>query len=334
MYPTPNPNASSNNSFLNKPLESLADARNTIQSYLPTNQLGTAYETASQSATNAWNEFTNKEQVSPAGIFGQEETTPGFLNTNGIVAKFVFVFFVTLVFLILFQMALRIIARVYSPPRDVMLVDGLVSGSARLRIKQSPTGTSSTPILRSNNEDTGMEFTWGIWIYIDPDEASPESVYQHVFSKGDTVRETVEGILAPNNAPGLYIKSTGGASQMRVYLDDVTEHPSFIELPNIPLRKWVHVAIFLKNMHMDIYINGTITARKKMAAVPKQNYGDVLVGHTKFRGNISNLSYYDSAIDILQLQNIVQKGPNTNVVASIGSKSIDYLSRLWYANQW
>lgn len=292
-------------------------------------------------AGNTLNEFTEKASVAPAAIFGQDAPTSDFLTTNGIIAKFVFIFFVTLVFLILFQVGLRLVTYLYNPPRNVILLDKLVSGTANIRMKQNTATSANTPIYRSNNEESGMEFTWGVWVYVDNQpQATGDAEFQHIFSKGDPVRgangnaTTMDGVLTPNNAPGLYVKAKGGESKLRVYMDDATVNQSYVEMNNVPLRKWIHVAIRLKNMELDVYVNGAIAARKKMAATPKQNYGDILIGATQFNGSISGLAYYDSAIDILQITNIVEKGPNMNMDSAAESKAIDYLSRLWYTDKW
>ena len=288
-------------------------------------------QTATDNISNTFDDFTDKAKVESASVFGQQDPSSSFLETNGLVAKFVFVFFVTIVFVILFQLAMNVMSKVYAPPRDVLLVDGMVSGNAHLKIRQNTSTSTNTPIYRSNNEPTGIEFTWGVWMFVEPDETD---TFQHIFSKGDTTATSADGILTPNNAPGVYIKTADGESRMRVYMDDATPNQSFVEVTNIPLKQWVHVAILMKNMDMDIYVNGAIAARKKMVAVPKQNYGNIFVGYTQFKGSISDLAYYDSALDALSLSNMVQKGPGTKMASSSVSKTMDYLSRMWYTKQW
>jgi hypothetical protein len=300
------------------------------------NSIPTSINDATQSVADTFDEFADKAKVESAGLFGQQEssTTPGFLETNGLVAKFVFVFFVTIVFIILFQIAMRIVGRVYAPPRDVLLIDGMVSGNAQIKIRQNTSTSANTPIYRSDNEATGIEFTWGVWIFAEPNISESEpGTFQHIFSKGDTTSTSLDGILEPNNAPGLYIRTDADGSTLRVYMDDATPKLSFVDIRNIPLKKWVHVAILMKNMDLDVYVNGAIAARKKMAAVPKQNYGNVLVGYTQFKGNISNLAYYDSAVDVLSLSNTVQRGPGTKMASTTISNVTDYLSRIWYTSQ-
>jgi hypothetical protein len=295
------------------------------------NSIPEPVKNATDSLATTFDDFSNRAQVESATMFGQSESTSSFLETNGLVAKFVFVFFVTIVFIILFQVGMKIMSKVYAPPRDVVLIDGIVSGNAHIKIRQNTATSVNTPIYRSNNEPSGIEFTWGVWILVEPDD---EPIFQHIFSKGDTTATSLDGILTPNNAPGLYVKTINGESRMRVYMDDATPNPSYVEITNVPLKKWVHVAILMKNMDMDVYVNGSIAARKKMAAVPKQNYGNVLVGYTQFKGSISDLTYHDSAMDVVEIGNVVRAGPGTKMASTEVSKMTDYLSRIWYTNQW
>jgi hypothetical protein len=51
-----------------------------------------------------------------------------------------------------------------------------------------------------------------------------------------------------------------------------------------------------------------------------------------FNGYISNLWYYNYALGTAAIQNLVTKGPNTNMIGSTGmnDKDADYLSLRWF----
>ena len=42
----------------------------------------------------------------------------------------------------------------------------MINGNENITISQDPQKSNSVTILRSNNEDSGMEFTWSVWLYI------------------------------------------------------------------------------------------------------------------------------------------------------------------------
>jgi hypothetical protein len=104
-----------------------------------------------------------------------------------------------------------------------------------------------------------------------------------------------------------------------------------IEIPNIPLNKWINVIIRCRESILDVYINETITRSINLSGVPKQNYGDVYVAQNGgFQGNISNLWYYNYALGTAEIQNLVTRGPNTYMASKSISNTTDYLSLRWF----
>ena len=107
---------------------------------------------------------------------------------------------------------------------------------------------------------------------------------------------------------------------------------STIEIEDLPIGKWFHLAIRVENKVMDVYVNGTLSKRTLLEAFPKQNFDDIKVcGNGGFDGNLSDLRYFDNGLNVFQIMNITQKGPN---MTSNDKKmdSYDYLSNSWYMN--
>jgi hypothetical protein len=103
----------------------------------------------------------------------------------------------------------------------------------------------------------------------------------------------------------------------------------------MPLNKWVNVIIRLENTTLDVYINGTIVKRHILSGVPKQNYGDVYVTmNGGFNGNLSNLRYWNYALDVGEIQSIINSGPNLKSVDKDMTQSMPhYFSLRWYFDQ-
>ena len=83
----------------------------------------------------------------------------------------------------------------------------------------------------------------------------------------------------------------------------------------------------------DVYINGIVVNSHQLVSVPKQNYGDVYVcNNGGFSGNLSELVYYNKAVSLKTIQQIVTAGPVLKYVSSSKSKSpsYNYLSMDWY----
>lgn len=262
-----------------------------------------------------------------------------FLQTNTLIAKFVFIVLVLIVFLILMNLGIYIISYFLQPSKSPYLIKGIKSGNEPKKISQDPKNADSITIFRSNNQAGGMEYTWSVWLKV---EDAPGNTPKHVFSKGITAPNAGEYASAGNNAPGVYLiqqkqgKTADGTLDlstcaMAIRMDTVSNNPDPIIIPDIPFKKWIHVAIRLENQVMDIYVNGILKKRVSFPNVPKQNYGDVWIcQNTGFVGKISDLRYFDRALNVLQLMNITMAGPNMNPVPDVLDTSSDYLSNKWF----
>lgn len=251
--------------------------------------------------------------------------TASIFQSDNIFAKIMFLLLVIVVFIILLRVGLYLINYFMSPSDSPHLINGMVDAQQMLIFKQS--GPSSNLIRRSDNENKGIEFTWSIWVNIH--KIGNNGMYQHIFHKGNS--NLVEnGLNFPNNAPGLYIKPD--TNELVVIMNTFNDIYDEIEIPNIPLNNWVNVIIRVSNNTLDIYINGTITRSITLNGVPRQNFGDVYVAQNGgFQGNISNLWYYNYALGVNDIQNLVTRGPNTKLVnTQFSNKMTDYLSLRWY----
>ena len=83
---------------------------------------------------------------------------------------------------------------------------------------------------------------------------------------------------------------------------------------------------------VDIYVNGLVVLRHKLADVPKQNYGNVYVNQNGgFSGMISDLKYFNHAVHISDVNKIMRNGPNLTADNNTMMKSFPpYLSFRWF----
>ena len=149
------------------------------------------------------NIFSN-EEPNTFSLSSVKNSTAEFLNSNSMVAKLAFLFLVLLVFILLLRIGISIIAWFYSPASSIHFIDGMQEGNQMKRFEQDPSVGGKTTI-RSHNEDQGIEFTWSTWIYVN-DITNGAGKYRHIFHKGDNPNNIAnDGIVYPNNAPGLYL---------------------------------------------------------------------------------------------------------------------------------
>jgi hypothetical protein len=260
------------------------------------------------------------------GTFGTKE----FMESNSLVAQIAFLLLVLVGFVILLRIGLSVITYFFKPNDSPHLIDGMVDASQMLIFQQDPSANGSATIYRSVNANDGIEFTWSVWIFINNLNDSGSTTYKHIFSKGNSDLQS-NGLINPNNAPGLYIAPNSNTLVVMMNTFNVINEE--ILIPDIPLNKWVNVIIRCENTTLDVYVNGTIARSINLVGVPKQNYGDVYVAmNGGFNGNISNLWYYNYALGTSKIQDIANDGPNTKMIGTSGMSDnfFDYLSLRWY----
>ena len=110
-----------------------------------------------------------------------------------------------------------------------------------------------------------------------------------------------------------------------------------VTVPNIPLNLWTYVVIRCMNHKLDVYINGRIKKRVILSGLPRQNYGDLYVcernGHGRMEGEISNLRYFNYALQARTIEYFTEKGPNLDPVQKPKSDQRGkpyYLTQRWH----
>jgi len=258
-------------------------------------------------------------------------------NSSSFLSKVGVVMIALLAFIVLLKIGIMIITALFGYDGSPKLINGMVSGSEFLVIQQDPEISDSKTIYRSINATEGIEFTWSCWIYLD-DLGYNENQYRCIFYKGNDYSEnnkdmTTNGLNFPNNSPGLYL--TPNKNDLVVLMNTFNVINEQILIKDVPVKKWVNVIIRCQNNVIDVYVNGTIVKSHKLHGVPKQNYGNVYIGADGgFSGYLSNLWYYNKALGIYEINDIVTKGPNTTMIGGDGSamdlKNPDYLSLRWF----
>ena len=297
---------------------------------------------AKESINQTLNDFSSKSAMNASSEF---------LNSNSVIAKFVFLILLLIVFLILLRIGTAIVAFFLSPSKQPYLAKGLTSGNSNLTISQDPANEASPILYRSNNKTGGIEFTWSTWLWVD--SIGTEKKHYHIFNKGNDIYHAAStndnaGVATVNNGPGLYlgVDNTPGSmistNSLVFYLDveknntQISQDPISLEITNIPLKKWFHVVYRFQNYSIDCYVNGVLAKSEFFQdKIPKQNYDNVHIGKNGgFSGKLSNLRYYDYALSAFDINAITNYGPNLNANANeIQSNSIfDYLGMAWYSS--
>ena len=290
--------------------------------------VGNTFNNVKSSITESINQFSDSAK---AGV----GSSSSFLSSNTVIAKIAFLILVLIVFMFLVNLGIILIGYFITPADDPYIIKGMIDGTNSKVVFQDPKSKDTIPIKRSNNQSSGIEFTWSFWIYLN-DLGNENNKYQHIFNKGDNNFDKITSISTINNSPGVYLGPKNNS--LRIIMDTVnaTDTNNVIDIENIPIRKWVHVAIRIKNTILDVYVNGVVSKRLVLINVPKQNFNDInLCQNGGFNGKLSNLRYYSRALNVFEINGVVLYGPNLNIAdtSSLQNKNFDYLSRQWYSQQ-
>jgi hypothetical protein len=246
-----------------------------------------------------------------------------FLESNTIVAKFAFIIVALIGFMLLFRLGAIIMGYFFMPSSSPYLVKGMITGSEGKVLKQDP--KTEFPIIKfSENAETGIEFTYSVWLNLTGESVDTQNKYKNVFNKGSTSTVSDAGIPGGTNAPGLYVMTKpDNTNSAFVFMDTMesdgeltetsgTKYKS-IEIKNLPNNKWVNIMIRIQNKILDVYVNGVLTGRKDLEFIPRQNYSSVnICQNGGFSGKLSNLRYFDTALNVFQINQIVTSGPDTS----------------------
>ena len=250
----------------------------------------------------------------------------------------------------------------------VPLVPGKLVGSQTYNVKQQVGGDAIVGL--STNEQHGIEFTYSVWLKVNPDNFIDEAKYDisscdfsnnctsyevlHIFNKGDdsytsssyndagsTYEGTPDGISLINNGPGVYLARYEKEVVILIYMDTIGTEPSAKRKPiivrNMPIVKWFSLILIAKANVLYVYINGRLKHSKLFTdEVFKQNYDDINVNTSGVNwGDLSSLTYFPRALNGLEIQASVLAGPDRKKRIDTTTKfdeSPSYLSSNWYAN--
>jgi hypothetical protein len=206
-------------------------------------------------------------------------------------------------------------------------------------IYQDPNQKGAITIYPSTNAPGGLEFSYSCFLMLNKQTFQGTSDgLRHIFHKGSTNYK-------PLMCPGVFVKNN--ENTLVIYMNTVGSWKTYCEIPNIPVGKFFHLVINVKNKNVDVYINGNVAHRLTLDTIPKQNFGDVYVFKTEAysdrttspdtpfvvagaaNGLISRLTYTGYALNYEQIDRLVRQGPSTDLV-SASQNLPPYLADNWW----
>lgn len=164
------------------------------------------------------------------------------------------------------------------------------------------------------NRPEGIAFSYSGWVKID-DFTKGYGQRRRIFSKGD--------------CPGLYIDSTSNSLVVAVKTYGSTET---ILIPNIPAKKWVHVALVADQQSMSVYINGTLRQHHALTQMPDQSPTEPVRMGSEWDGSLANLNYYPRVLSSVEVHILSQNVPE---VEGETTPSVPrYFDITWYTGRY
>ena len=279
------------------------------------------------------------------GLFNQ--TTPNSGETPGIMSQLMF----SIILLVVLYMVLLFIEVIYkyihrlSINRTVLLPNTYNIDDKSITISQNPNIKGNNHVSPSDNERSGIEFSYTFYLNVNPSAFRQDKGLCHIFHKGYSSQ-------FPLLAPGVYMHSD--TNTLRVYMNTYKTWNNFIDIENIPIGKWVHVGLVISENALLVYINGNLAKKMSFEGfVPYQNYQDIqcfsqrriLLRHSQIqsvdeldfnvfgavKGQLSRLNYFSYALCYAEIQQLMNEGPSSKMdSASTTGNTPPYLNDTWW----
>jgi hypothetical protein len=215
-----------------------------------------------------------------------------------------------------------------------------------ITIPQNPNVKGSKPVSLSNNERSGIEFSYTFYLNVSPTAFRQEYGLCHIFHKGYPAE-------FPLLAPGVYMRSD--TNTLRVYMNTYKTWNNYVEVENIPVSKWVHIAIVCNESSLEVYVNGNLAKKLPFEGyAPYQNFEDIICfsqrvislkqsivpsvednGFNVFgcmAGQLSRLNYFSYALCYAEIQQLMNEGPSSKLQSASSTGNVPpYLDDTWWS---
>jgi hypothetical protein len=279
--------------------------------------------------------------------FGTANQTNNAVQKPGVIkqlifgAAFVFIVYFIMIFIeVIYKYINRLsMNRVQLLPNTYNIDDKTVT------IPQNPNLSDSKSVSLSDNERSGVEFTYSFYLNVHPSAFRQELGLLHIFHKGYSQQ-------FPLLTPGVYMRSD--INTLRVYINTYKTWNNYVDVENIPVGKWVHIVIVCKNNSLEVFINGNLSKKLSFDGfTPYQNYQDIIcfsqrritLNHSlipstdetgfdvfgAMKGMLSRLNYFSYALCYAEIQQLMNEGPSTKMDESVINTNIPpYLDDTWW----
>ena len=208
-----------------------------------------------------------------------------------------------------------------------------------LTVSQNPTIAGSKPVHLSDNERSGIEFSYSFYINVHPSAFQQYDGLLHIFHKGYPSQFPLLG-------PGVYMHANNNT--MRIYMNTFKTWNNFVEVQNIPIGQWAHIVMVCKQSALEVYVNGNLSRKLSFDGyAPYQNYQDIICFSQMskkytmgldnildvkgaLKGMMSRLIYFSYALSYSEIQTLMNEGPSTKMDDNQFGEVPPYLADNWW----
>lgn len=272
-----------------------------------------------------------------------------FILGTGIVAQIVLSLTIcTTLYIVLMaaEMLYKSIVQVTSTRIEVLPLT-VNAQTKQYEFEQNPQVVNSKLLPLSDNERSGAEFSYAFFLWVDPSSFRQEEGLMHIMHKGYPVSYPLLG-------PGVFMHSN--TNTMRVYMNSSVTWNNYIDIDNIPVKKWVHCVVMARDNAVEVYINGNLIKKLQVnGGTLYQNFGNLYLFSQRslvlnpvqvpslneerlhvfgsYSGNLSNLFYFSYALSYTEIQALIAEGPSSRTETNT-QDTPPYLQDTWWVNDY
>lgn len=259
------------------------------------------------------------------------QTNTGILDNNKVRLMILGVIslLVLIVVVIIFSVVLKYIRK--GGLLNKCILRGIKNGKNSLVIRQREIRDDNRILRTVDGINKGLEFSYSVWMNITSLEYPTGSELRPIFYKSmkkEIVNDAdVSAHADADFAPGIFLtKSNTLLVMMRT-----GEGMKSVKVENIPLKKWFHLCLIVRQESMDIYVNGQMVQSKRFPTPPLQNDGDLYINtHGGFDGIIADLKFYAYGISYDRINKLLQDGPSTRNNVCNSRDQPPYFNHKWW----
>lgn len=202
----------------------------------------------------------------------------------------------------------------------IYLVYKLMFGKTEKVLSESVVSAKKSQVISSEeipiNKQTS-NYTYSIWVYVnnwDDGYGNEKPILERKSPNGEV-------------APGIYLAAMANDIIIKSALENggtgaVNEHRC--TLANIPLQKWIHIAVSLNTRALDVYLDGKLvrTCMLEGVAASNTNSNLTITPNGGFDGYTGTVKYIPDRINPQQAYDLYKQGPGGSSMGGLNKYKV------------